>query len=105
MLLMMTVRIFGTLAACAAGTTNAWRDTAMMISRQLREHFGNQVTVEYFDVFGAEMGRFHDVLAQVSRDGLTVPLVYINDELFSSGGKINGPAIRRHIEALLVYEP
>jgi hypothetical protein len=46
------------------------------------------------------MDRFPDVLAAVSQQGLMLPLVYINDELFSSGGKINGPAIRRRIEVL-----
>jgi hypothetical protein len=37
----------------------------------------------------------------VSRDNLTLPLVYIDDEMFSSGGKLNGPAIRRRIEVLI----
>jgi disulfide oxidoreductase YuzD len=99
-LLKVIVRIFGAPTACATGTTDAWRDTAMMIGRQLVGRFGNQVIIEYFDLFGPEMDRFPNVLAQVSRDGLTLPLVYVNDELFSSGGKINGPAIRQRIEAL-----
>jgi len=97
---MVVVRIFGTLAACSTGITDGWRDTATMIGRQLVGRFGDQVVVEYFDLFGPEMDRFPDVLAAVSHDGLTLPLVYINDELFSSGGKINGPAIRQRIEVL-----
>jgi disulfide oxidoreductase YuzD len=97
---MVVVRIFGTLAACSTGVTDGWRDTATMIGRQLRERFDGQVNVEYFDLFGPEMDRFPDVLAAVSQQGLMLPLVYINDELFSSGGKINGPAIRRRIEVL-----
>ena len=98
---MVVVRIFGTLTACSTGITDGWRDTATMIGRQLTERFGDQVVMEYFDLFGPEMDRFPDVLAAVSRDGLMLPLVYVNDELFSSGGKINGPAIRRRIDALL----
>ena len=98
---MIVVRIFGTLTACSTGRTDAWRDTAMMIGKQLRERFADQVVTEYFNLFGPEMDRFPDVLAAVSQDGLTLPLVYVNDELFSSGGKINGPAIRRRIEALV----
>ena len=97
---MVVVRIFGTLAACSTGVTDGWRDTATMIGGQLRERFGDQIVLEYFDLFGAEMDRFPAVLAAVSQDGLTLPLVYVNDELFSSGGKINGPAIRRRIEVL-----
>jgi len=97
---MIVVRIFGTLTACATGVTDGWRDTATMIGKQLRERFDGQVVVEYFDLFGPEMDRFPDVLAAVSQQGLMLPLVYINDELFSSGGKINGPAIRRRIEVL-----
>ena len=97
---MVVVRIFGTLTACSTGVTDGWRDTAMMIGRQLKERFGDRVATEYFDSFGPEMDRFPDVLAAVSQDGLTLPLVYVNDELFSSGGKINGPAIRRRIGVL-----
>jgi len=97
---MVVVRIFGTLAACSTGVTDGWRDTATMIAGQLVGRFGDQVIVEYFDLFGPEMDSFTDVLAAVSQQSLMLPLVYINDELFSSGGKINGPSIRRRIEVL-----
>ncbi len=98
---MVVVRIFGTLTACSTGVTDGWRNTATMMGRQLKERLGDQVVLEYWDLFGPEMDRFPEVLAAVSRDGLALPLVYVNGELFSSGGKLNGPAIRRRIEALL----
>ena len=98
---MVVVRIYGARTACSTGVTDAWRDVAMLMGRQWKERFGDLVDFEYVDLFGPEMNRFPHVLAQVSQGNLALPLVYIDDELFSSGGKLNGPAIRRRIEALV----
>ncbi len=98
---MIVVRIYGAPTACSTGVTDAWRDAATLMGRQWKERFGDRVDFEYVDLFGPEASRFPHVLAQVSQDNLALPLVYIDDELFSSGGKLNGPAIRRRIEALI----
>ena len=86
---------------CSIDVTDAWRDVATLMGPQWKERFGDRVDFEYVDLFGPEASRFPHVLAQVPRDNLALPLVYIDDKLFSSGGKLNGPAIRRRIEALI----
>jgi disulfide oxidoreductase YuzD len=98
---MVVVRIYGAPTACSTGVTDAWRDVATLMGRQWKERFGDLVDFEYVDLFGPEASRFPHVLARVSQDNLTLPLVYIDDEMFSSGGKLNGPAIRRRIEVLI----
>ncbi len=98
---MVVVRVYGAPMACSTGVTDAWRDVATLMGRQWKERFGDRVDFEYVDLFGPEASRFPHVLAQVSQDNLALPLVYVDDELFSSGGKLNGPAIRRRIEALI----
>ena len=98
---MVVVRIYGAPTTCSTGVADAWRDVATLMGRQWKERFGDRVDFEYVDLFGPEASRFPHVLAQVSQDNLALPLVYIDDELFSSGGKLNGPAIRRRIETLI----
>jgi len=58
------------------------------------------VSVEYYDLFSPEMGRFPEVLALVKAGDGAVPLVFVGDELLSAGGKVSVPAIRRRLEAL-----
>ena len=101
------VRIFGApLAACAGGEADAWRKVAGWARGQLTTRFGQQVSVEYYDLFSPEMDRFLEVLALVQEGEGEVPLVFVSDELLSSGAKISVPAIRRRLEALgLMAQP
>lgn len=94
------VRIFGVPTACATGVTDAWRDVADWARGQLTARFGQQVSVEYYDLFSPEMDRFPEVLALVKSGDGAVPLVFIGGELLSAGGKVSIPAIRRRLEAL-----
>lgn len=94
------VRIFGVPTACATGVTDAWRQVAAWARQQLTARFGQQVSVEYYDLFSTEMDRFPEVLALVAAGQGQVPLVFVNGELLSSGGKVSVPDIRRRLEAL-----
>ncbi len=94
------VRIFGLPTACATGVTDAWRKVATWAGRQLTVRFGEQVSVEYYDLFSPEMDRFPEVLALVKEGNGAVPLVFVGDELLSAGGKVSVPDIRRRLEAL-----
>lgn len=95
----ISVRIFGVPTACAIGVTDAWREAAGWARRQLTARFGPQVSVEYYDLFSPEMDRFPEVIALVSAGQGQVPLVFVDEELLSSGGKVSVPDIRRHLEA------
>lgn len=94
------VRIFGLPTACATGVTDDWRQAAAWARRQLTARFGQQVSVEYYDLFSPEMDRFPEVLALVKEGSETVPLVFVGNEFLSAGGKVSVPDIRRRLEAL-----
>lgn len=87
------VSIIASPVACATGVSDSWRETATWISRQLTDRFGGAVRVEYFDLFDANC----PVLPQEAQ----LPLVMVNGQVLSSGGKISGPEIRKRIETLL----
>ena len=86
--------------ACATGVTDTWRKVAGWARQQLTARFGDRVVVEYYDLFSPEMDRFLEVVALVAVGQGQVPLVFVDGELLSSGGKVSIPAIRRRLEAL-----
>ena len=90
----IVVRIIGAPVACAEGVKDTWREIATWIGGNLATRFGEEVQVAYFDLFDPACPPVPQL-----------PLVYVNDELFSSGGKLNGPAIRRRIETLIGAVP
>jgi len=87
------VQIVGAPAACAEGVQDTWRKVADWVSGQLAARFGEAVRVEYFDLF--------DSACPPMPPSVQLPVVYISGELFSSGGKINSPAIRKPVETLV----
>lgn len=94
------VRIFGTPTVdCASVSTDRWREAAHWARGQLESRFGQQVSVEYYDLFSSEMDGFPEVLSLVAAGQGQVPLVFLDGELLSSGGKISVPDIRRALEA------
>lgn len=94
------VRIFGVPTACATGVTDAWRKVAVWARRQLTARFGEQVSVQYYDLFSPEIDRFPEVMALMAAGQGQVPLVLVDGELLSSGDKVSVPAIRRRLEAM-----
>ncbi len=96
----VTVRVFGvpTASGCDCGTNGGtWSDATAWVARSLKTRFGDQVRVEYFDLFFDGLEAFPKAMDAVAQ-GAQPPLVFIGDELFSSGGKISGPEIRKRLE-------
>ena len=87
---MIKVQIIGTLVACQQDVKDTWRDLASYVNRQLHARFHEDVVVEYFDLFEKDCPSF-------PRDA-QIPVILIDGELFSSGGKISVPLIRSFIE-------
>lgn len=87
-----SVQIIGAPVACAEGVKDSWREVAALAAEQLRRRFGDAIRVEYFDLFDAN--------CPTLPPGAQLPLVLINGEVLSSGGKISIPAIRKRLEAL-----
>jgi hypothetical protein len=88
----VVVHIIGAPVACAEGVKDTWRDVARHAADQLSARFGDRVCVRYFDLFDPDCPPLPD--------GAQLPLVLLNDEVLSSGGKISVPAIRKRVEAL-----
>lgn len=86
------VHIIGAPVACAEGVKDTWRDVAKHAADQLSARFGDRVSVRYFDLFDSD--------CPALPDNAQLPLVLLNDEVLSSGGKISVPVIRKRIEAL-----
>ena len=87
------VQIVGAPVACGDGIKEAWREIAALAQTQLSRHFDDTVRVDYFDLF--------DPGCPPLSPEAQLPLVLINGQVFSCGGKISIPAIRKQLEALV----
>lgn len=88
----VVVQIVGAPVACAEGLKDRWRQAAAWAAGQLRGQFGDTVRVDYYDLF--------DPACPALPPDAQLPLVLVNGEVLSSGGKIAIPVIRRRVEAL-----
>jgi disulfide oxidoreductase YuzD len=85
------VQIIGAPIACEKGVRDSWRDVSHWVAGQLRARFGQAVQVKYYDLFDPDC----PALPQEAQ----LPLVIIEGDVISSGGKISVPSIRNWIEA------
>ena len=87
-----SIQIIGSPVACADGVKETWRDLAGWIGGKLRGQYGTAVTFTYYDLFDPDCPPLppHTQL----------PLVLVNGDIVTSGGKLSMPAIRRHLDAL-----
>ncbi len=88
----LVVQIIGAPVACAEGVNDSWRDVAAWAATQLHARFGDAVQVDYYDLF--------DPACPALPPDAQLPLVLVNGEVLSSGGKISVPAIRKRLESL-----
>jgi disulfide oxidoreductase YuzD len=88
------VQIIGAPIACAQSVKDSWREVAAWAGDQLRVRYGDAVRVQYYDLF--------DVDAPELPPQAQLPVVIVDGEVVSSGGKISIPAIRRHLDACQV---
>jgi len=88
----VVVQIVGAPVACANGVKDTWRELATWAARQLHDRFGDQVRVEYYDLY--------DPACPPLPPGAQLPVIMVAGETLSSGGKVAMPLIRRRLEAL-----
>lgn len=92
----IAVHIIGAPIACKDGVKDAWREVAAWTEDHLHQRFGDAVAVTYFDLF--------DPACPPMPPEAQLPLVLVNGERFSSGGKISVPALSKKIHAMLQSE-
>lgn len=85
------VVIVGAPVACTDGVRDTWRDLARWVAAQLERRFGDQVRVAYHDLF--------DPACPLLPPDATLPVVLVDGEVLSSGGKLSMPIICRTVEA------
>ncbi|PKO12795.1 MAG: hypothetical protein CVU39_21915 [Chloroflexi bacterium HGW-Chloroflexi-10] len=86
------VKIIGSPVACKEGLKESWREVTEWVAGQLRVRYGDHVSVQYFDLF--------DPNCPPIPPNSQLPIVFVEDALISSGGKISVPLIRKKIEEL-----
>lgn len=86
------VEIIAAPIACEEGVKDSWREVASWTTKQLNVRFGESVKVNYYDLF--------DTNCPQIPAGAHLPVVLVNAELLSNGGKISLPAIRKRIETI-----
>lgn len=87
-----TVQIIGAPIACTTGIKDSWRDVAGWAAQQLGVRFGDRVRVEYYDLFDPGCPRLPP--------DAQLPVIIVEGEVLSVGGKVALPLIRRRLEAL-----
>jgi hypothetical protein len=88
----IAVEKVGTPIACSEGVRNSWREVAAWVAGQLGNRYGDAVSVRYYDLFDADC-------PPLPPDA-QLPLVLIQGEVLSSGGKISVPLIKARLSAL-----
>lgn len=87
---MHQVVIIGAPVACKEGIKETWREVTEWAAGQLRSRYGEQVRVQYYDLFDPQC-------PAIPPEG-QLPVVMVNGQVISSGGKISIPLIRKTIE-------
>ena len=87
-----TIQIIGSPVACADGVKETWRDLAGWMAGKLKARYGTAVTTTYYDLFEPNCPPLPP--------DTQLPLVLVNGDVVSSGGKLSMPAIRQHLDAL-----
>jgi disulfide oxidoreductase YuzD len=85
------VVIVGAPIACADGVKDTWRELAGWVAAQIEHRFGDQVQIGYQDLF--------DSACPPLPPEATLPVVFVDGEVVSAGGKLSIPLIRRAVEA------
>lgn len=86
------VAIVGAPASCGSEVKDVWRELSGWVAGQLGRRYGDAVLVDYHDLF--------DLDCPPMPSDAQLPLVTVNGEVLSSGGKLSLPTIRRAVEAL-----
>jgi len=89
----VVVRVFAApMAGCGSGET--WMSATSALGERLGRRFGEDVAVEFVELFSARSFDFPAVLARVEA-GAALPLVTVGDDVISEGGKLSDPRIGR----------
>ncbi len=87
---MVKIQIIGTQVACHQEIKDSWREMSGYVKSQLQTHFPENVDLEYYDLFDKNC-------PSIPTDA-RIPIVIINDKVFSSGEKISVLLIKAYLQ-------
>ena len=90
------VTIIGAPVACQGQVKDTWREMAQWAAEKLAPKFGDSVEVLYFDLFDPD--------CPAIPPNVQLPLILVDNQVLSSGGKISIPLIRKRLEEIGVTE-
>jgi len=95
------VLIVGLPSAATCPPEKTWRSAADFVAQRLHIRFGEEVVVEYVDLFSPEMGHHPEAEERIANAGLMPPVVVVDGTVLYAGGKLNVSAIERAVAAAL----
>lgn len=96
----ITIRFFAPpMVACDPRKT--WKFAAERLGKRMKVWFGNDVKMEFVELFSPESFSYPDILGLVEREEGTPPFVTVNGKLIQSGGKLSERLIRAEITRLV----
>lgn len=82
------------------GANAAFAKTAHFALDRLQNGFGAQIEGRYYGADEPGLTEFPPALALIRLGGAPLPLIFIDNELISLGGKISIPELRQRLTAL-----
>ena len=99
-----SVLVVGVAPYEGCSSTKTWRAAADLVQSRLADRFGEAVGFEYIDLFSPEMAHHPEIEALIEA-GARAPLVLIDEEMQSFGGKLHVSAIERVVAERLAAVP
>jgi len=78
-----------------------WEEAVSILRERLRKRFGAQVRVEYVELFSPESFSFATVIEGIQQERYQLPVVLVQEDVFSSGANLNESLIARHVRERL----
>jgi len=96
----VTVTVLAVSSAPCGGKMT-WEEAVSILRERLQKRFGAQVRVEYVELFSPGSFAFARVLEGLQQERYQLPVVLVQEDVVSSGAKLNEGLIARHIRERL----
>jgi disulfide oxidoreductase YuzD len=78
-----------------------WETATAVLRERLQKRFGAQVRVEYVELFSPASFSFATVIEGIQQERYQLPVVLVQEDVVSSGAKLNESLIARHVRERL----
>ncbi len=93
------VRVFAVPDVRCGGHAMTWSGATALINERMKRRFGECVETEHIEVFSPRSFEFPNIMAEIA-SGSQLPIVTVEDQVVSRGGKLSDRTIAQAIEAL-----